>query len=378
MIHTIRSIYDEKTIDDRTNVREGTEILKLPEYLLVWGFRQFGHGELIEQGCWDVFITAHYYMQQVLEVGQFVQFLDEHWLIDQLILFLQYRAWILQRCVSIPMDHPDLDVYYTELYLTCPQVGEFFNANFPKTEPELLGDLALRGCMAAELGRTKLNDAANIPVPKILELAVAEEMDQRVRRIRKLLAFYRPVPRMTIKRFTRFVLDMIPNIDPNMIDSLFRSSLVENSLRTEMDQAAFVSYFRREDMVLPRDWPKERITPEDFSSASSIYAAVQVRWTQFEPMIRRILRELKPEGATKSLVAEIRHRVYQMLESKVSFDGILFYQNYHRTLQTVMQVCLKLNLPDPVSFAKQVTDFHEHLMKKLRIMTEKSNDTAGR
>jgi hypothetical protein len=374
MIHTLRSIYDEKTVDDRTNVRDQIPVSKLPEYILVWGFRQFGRDELIEQGCWDIFITAHYFMQRVIEVGQFVQFLDENLLVEQLTLFLQYRAWILQRCVSIPVDHPDLEVYYTEIYLTAPQVGEFFHANFPKTESELLDDIATRGCMAVDYSRVKLNDAANIPMSKILELAIAEEMDQRIRRIRKLLAFYRPVPRMTLKRFTRFILDLISNIDPNMIDSLYRSSQCENSIRVDMDQAAFIEYFRREeDPVVPRNWGSGNICCNDFASYSTIYSLVLNRWTQFEPVVRRILKELRPDGPTRSLVAEIRHRVFQLLEAKVSFDGILFFQNYHRTLQTVMQACLKLNLPDPVTFAKQVTDFHLLLMKKLSLVSRSAD-----
>ncbi|OHS93339.1 hypothetical protein TRFO_40374 [Tritrichomonas foetus] len=376
MIHTIRSIYDEKTIDDRTAIRDGQPVMRLPEYLLVWAFRQFGKPDLIQKGCWDVFITAHYYMQRFLEVTLFVRFLDEACTTDQLTFFLNCRVWILQRCVSIPIQHEDLNVYFTETYLTPLQVDEFFHMTFKNTEIELIDDLTIRGCACSDPIRTRDNDAANIPMMRVLELAVGEQQDEKVRRLRRMLAFFRPVPRMTLKRFSLFVKNMIPNIDPNMIDSLYRSGLVQNSIRVDMDQEAFTKLFGDNVKIVPQDYVNDEITCEEFAEYSPIYAMALNRWKQFEPFLQRMLNNISPdsyEGA-KTIVSEIRHQVFQLLESKVAFDGVLLYQNYHRVLQAVMRACLKLNLPDPSSFVKQVTDFQDILLKKFQTVLV-ANDT---
>ena len=377
MIKTIRSIYDEKTVDDRTAIREGQPVMRLPEYLMVWAFRQFGKPDLIQKGCWDIFITAHFYMQRFLEVTIFVRFLDEQLTIDQLSFFLNCRAWILQRCVSIPIQNDDLNLYYTETYLTSLQVSEFFHTTFSTTDVELIDDLTIRGCQCVDRYRAKDKDAANIPIMRILELAVGEQQDERVRKLRRMLAFFRPVPRMSLKRFSAFIKSMITNIDPNLIDSLYRSSLVQNSIRVDMDQEAFVKLFNDQyAKIVPQDFDGDEITCDEFAEYSPIYAMVLNRWKQFSPFLNRMLQSLSPNTyeSAKSVASEIRHQIFQLLESKVSFDGVLFYQNYHRVLQAVMGTCLKLNLPDPTSFSKQVSDFQDILLKKFQaVLTANEN-----
>jgi hypothetical protein len=379
LIHAIRQIFDEKTVDDRTNVREGTPISALPEYILVWAFRQFGRPDLIQKGCWDLFLSSHHYMHRCLEVNIFVRFLDEHLTTEQLTFFLNSRSWLLLRCVSLPIQHSDFNVYFTETYLTTVQVEDYFHHTFPQTEQELLEDLTLRGWSSADPDRFRENDPANIPVMRILELAIGEEQDRRVRRLRTMLAFYRPIPRMTLKRFVAFLRSMISNIDPNVVDSLYRSSLVYNTIRVDMDQGAFSDYFARsEKAIVPSDWIKDAISPDEFADLSPLYANVLNRWKQFSPFLTRMLKNLTPDRfeGVKALVSEIRYQLFQMIEARVAFDGVLFYQTYHRLLQTVMQACLRLKLPDAMSFTKQVQDFHRLLMKKLQA-AQAVRETAG-
>ena len=379
LIHSIRSIYDEKTVDDRTAVRDNQPIMSLPEYLLIWAFRQFGKPDLIQKGCWDIFITAHHYMQRFLEVTLFVRFLDEVFTIDQLSFFLRCRVWILQRCVSFPVMHDDLNLYFTETYLTGQQVDDFFHSIFPETEPELLEDITIRGCSCTDSIRQKAKDAASIPMMRILELALGEQQDEQIRRMRRMLAFYRPVPRMTLKRFTLFVRNMVPNVDPNMVDSLYRSGLVSNSVRVDVEHEKFIALFKNGKKIVPSGYEKDDINCEEFAEFSPLFAMVLSRWKQFFPFLQRMMNNLSPdsyEGA-KSMVSEIRHQIFQLLESKVTFDGVLLYQNYHRVLQVVMRSCLRLNLPDPIGFSKQINDFQEILMKKFQMvlsMNESNED----
>jgi hypothetical protein len=378
LIHAIPNIYDEKTVDDRTNIRDSHPIPTMPQYLLTWAFRQFGRNDLIQKGCWDLFITSHFYMQRSLDVAMFVRFLDEDLTVEQLTFFLNCRAWIIQHCVTIPVNHDDLGVYYAETYLTAAQVDELFHTTFKHTEPELIDDLTIRGWQCVDPIRAKENDAANIPMVRVLELAVAEQHDEKVRRLRKMLAFYRPVPRMTFKRFTSFVQAMISNIDPNMTDSLYRSANAPNAVRVDMDQSTFIECFRHFGKpIVPQGWEGASIGADEFADLSQVYSVVLTRWKQFSPFLNRMLKNIRADRTeVKALVSEIRHQLFQMLEAKVSFDGICFYQNYHRLLQTVVQTCLTLNLPDPVSFAKQVGDFHALLVKKYQTVLA-ANDGVG-
>jgi hypothetical protein len=370
LIHSIRSIYDEKTLDDRSANDEKQPIVPLPEYLLIWAMRQYGRDHLATKGCWDVFITSHYYMQRSSDVGMFVRFLDEQLTLEQLCFFLRARAWIVQRCVSVPVDSPDLGFYIAETYMTASQVDDFFHTIFSRTEKELIDDLTVRAWACVDAGRLKDNDPANIPMIKMLELAVAEDHDRLVRRLRKMLAFYRPVPRMTPKHFAEFVKSMICNIDPNMINALYRSAIVYNAVRIDMDQQAFIEHFRHTEVeIVPQGWSRESIEPEEFAVLSKIYAAVLARWLQFSPFLTTMLRVLERNENGGALVAEVRFQVFRTLEAMASFDGTGFYQCYHKLLQTVMQACLTLNLPDPATFFKQVTEFEGLLMKRFQTLT---------
>ena len=367
LVHSIRSIFDEKTIDDRTQVRKGDDVIPMPEYVIKWALRQFGREDLTQKGCWDIFITSHYHMQKYLEITLFVRFLDEYWTTEQLSFFLKCRMWILERCVSIPVQHIELNEYLTETFLTQSQVFAFFVNFFPDTEEELRNDISIRACDTADHERNTSKDASSIPMNRVLELAVGEQMDGRIRRIRRMLAFFRPVPRMTLRRFDNYIHQMIPNIDPNMVDSLYRSSLVPNNARSDIDQQDFIDLYFTMEPVLPKGYTKPSITCDEFAEYSPVYEIVLNRWKQMKFFLERMLQNLeekKDSEIVRVLINEIRHETFQMLEAKSSFDGILFYQSYHRVLEVVLSACYKLNLPDDETFKKQVLDFQELLFDK--------------
>lgn len=370
VIKTIRSIFDEKTIDDKTNERDGLTILNLPEYVLIWAFRQYGNDELIQKGCWDLFISAHFHMQRYLEIALFCRFLDEYWTTPQLSFFLKCRAWCLKRCISIPVEHLDLNEYFTETYLTKNQVQDFIQTFFQNSEPELVEDLTIRGCSCVDQERGNEDENACIPLQRILEIAVGEQFDARVRRLRKMLAFFRPVPRMSLRRFAMFVRSLIVNIDTNMINSLFRSSLVQNKIRTELDQDAFSRLFNSLEPVEPNN--SEKFSCSDFAEFSNVYAMVLNRWNKFAPFLAKMMKILTIHKfeESKIILNQIRHQIFLLLESKVSYDGILFYQSYHRVLQTIMKICLRLNLPDAFSFSKQISDFEDLITNKYEILCD--------
>jgi len=372
LIHSIRSIYDEKTIDDRTNLRKGMGAFQLPEYLLIWAFRQFGKDDLIQKGCWDIFISSHFHIQRYLEISMFVHFLDENWTCEQLSFFLSCRAWILERSISIATDNLELKEYLTETYLTKTQVADFFKYHFPNTEPELVQDLIIRGCSCSDQSRGNEDEVATIPMNRILELAIGEQHDEKIRRFRRMLAFYRPIPRMTLKRFHVFCRSLIVNIDPNMIDSLYRSSLVHNLIRKDMIHEQFSSIFKSNGPILPINYNNSTISCESFAHYSPLYSLVLTRWGQFSAFLTRMISSIQKikNDEAKIMVNEIRHEVFQLLEAKFTFDGVLFYQSYHRVLQIVFESCLKLNLPDPSGFSQQIIDFERHLTKKYSISIE--------
>lgn len=374
LVHSIRSIFDEKTVDDRTQVRNGEEIIPLPEYMLIWALRQYGRDDLVQKGCWDIFISSHHHMQKYLEITLFTRFIDEDWTTPQLTFFLKCRTWILTRCISIPVEHIELGEYLTETYLTREQVFEFFHHFFPLSEPELINDIAIRGCGSADNERRSKDEAFCVPMNRILELAVGEEMDSRVRRIRRMLAFFRPIPRMTLKRFGDFVKKMITNIDPNLIDSLYRSSLVPNSLRQDYDNESFIKTFFEDKAVLPIDWGFPDITCDQFAEYSPVYAITLNRWEQFKGFLEKMLAELETKDSEEEirvLINEIRHEVFQMLEAKFTFDGVLFYQTYHRVLEVVLSACYKVGKPDPENLTRQILDFQSILFEKHRSVSDR-------
>jgi hypothetical protein len=378
VIRMIRSIFDEKTVDDRTNERDSLPIMPLPEYILIWAKREWSSdvGDLAIKGCWDVFISAHHHMQKYLEVTLFVRFLDEMWTTEQLSFFLECRTWGLQRCVSIPMDHEELSEYFTETYMTKGQVDEFFHFFFANTEQELVDDLAIRGCSCVDPLRGDENEAAYIPLQRVLELAVGEKINETVRQLRKMVAFYKPVPRMTSKRFSLFVKTLIHNIDSNCADSLYRSSLAPNTVRVEMNTDEFAEFYASDRPVLPGEWKSESVSSDQFAPYSMIYSMVLSRWQKFLPFFNRMIDVISKQSyeEAKIMTNEIRHQKYQLLEAKVAFDGVLFFQAYHRVLQTVLRSCFKMNYPEAFLFTRQISDLVDLLTKKYEKVCDADDD----
>ena len=362
LIHSIRSIYDEKYVDDQT------EVLELDQYVMKWAFRQFGREDLIQKGCWDLLISSYYHMQRSLEVMLFVRFLDGMWTLDQLCFFLKSRVWIMKRCVTIAIQNDSVDQYLTETFLTRSQVTEYFRIFCPDTEPDLIEDLNIRSFNCADPKRGGL-DSSNIPMMRVLEIAVGEKEAKQIRRLRKMLAKYRIVPRMTNKRFVQFVRSILPNVDINMIDSLYHSSQVQNSLRVDIDLDKFAEKFKNGE---------DDDDIEDFMQYSPQYALTYSRWEHFQPFLLKIIDQINeiPGNDGKMLVNEIRHNMFQMLEAKVAYDGKLFFENYHKLLQSVLFACMKFNLPDSYVFQKQTSDFEKRLIDKYQQANSDSRSTS--
>jgi hypothetical protein len=256
------------------------------------------------------------------------------------------------------------------------QIDDFFHFFFANTEQELVDDLAIRGCSCVDPLRGDENEAACIPLQRVLELAVGEKIDETVRRLRKMVAFYKPVPRMTSKRFPLFVRTLIQNIDSNCADSLYRSSLAPNTLRTEMNADEFAEFYTQDRPVLPADWKSQSVTSDQFAPYSMIYSMVLSRWQKFLPFFNRMIDVISKQSyeEAKIMTNEIRHQKYQLLEAKVAFDGVLFFQAYHRVLQTVLRSCFKMNYPEAFLFTRQIDDLVGLLTKKYEKVCDEDED----
>ncbi|EAY17550.1 hypothetical protein TVAG_453780 [Trichomonas vaginalis G3] len=360
LIHSIRQIYDEKVIDDQT------EVLPLDKYILKWAFRQYGRDDLIQKGCWDLLISAYFHMQKSLEVMIFVRFLDEVWTVDQLSFFLKARSWCVCRCVTIAMQNESVGEYLTETFMTKDQVEEFFRKFCPDTEPELVVELNIRCQNCADRNRGG-DDAANIPMYRVLEIAVGEKEDKKIRSLRKMLALYRLVPRLNEKRFSSFVKGMIPNIDANTIDSLFHSSQAQNSYRKDIETTKFEEKFK----IMEDDK-----TEVDFSQYSQQYSLSMNRWSHFQPFLLKVIDQITATQTEQSrmLVNEIRHNMFLTIEAKVSYDGELFYECYHKLLQVVLFICMKNNLPDALAVHRQISDVENRIQKTYDVSQQTKDD----
>jgi hypothetical protein len=168
----------------------------------------------------------------------------------------------------------------------------------------------------------------------ILELAVGEQIDERVRKLRRMFAFDRPVPRMTLKKLAPFARQMLPGLAA----SLFRSLHVPNSVRDDLGQEGFFERFRASAGVAPNDRNDVAVSCEGFCRSSPAYAMVLNRACQFGHFGGLVQRMLAAQAPSKPedvriLVSEIRHEAFQLLEAKVIFGSVLYSQGYRRLLQ---------------------------------------------
>jgi hypothetical protein len=128
----------------------------------------------------------------------------------------------------------------------------------------------------------------------------------------------------------------------------------------------FKEFYHSDKLAVPVNWSGSVITYVEFASYSEIFAMVLNRWNKFEPFLRRMIDVMhrQPHEDAKIVVNEIRHHRFLLLEAKLSFDGILFYQNYHGVLQTVLRACFRMGSPEAFLFRKQIGDLQQIALRK--------------
>jgi hypothetical protein len=96
------------------------------------------------------------------------------------------------------------------------------------------------------------------------------------------------------------------------------------------------------------------------------------RWMHFAPFLGKMMGIMAKQTyeEAKIITNEVRHQKFQLLEAKVSFDGVLFYQAYHKMLQTVLRSCFKVSFPDALLFTKQVGHMAKLLSDKYEGLCE--------
>lgn len=344
LIHSIRCIYDQKTVDDRDKV------LPILEYVEKWAFRQYGSPKLREKGVIDLKEATKAHRLKSLEVMIFSKFINSEYCAEDLLFFLKARLWLLQRCVSIPMTNESLGIYIIESFLTAHQVRAFFLEYFKGTDPNIIEDLVRRGCDCADPKRA-VEESPSIPLMRILELSLSELSEGRIRDMRRILAFFKPLPRMTMKRFVVTIHNIIPNLDDKIAESLFDSSCVPNTIRSDADMTEISKMFTA------RKIPE----CENFALYSNKYSTIQSRFRLFSPFLNKIIEamEMKNGDESRAALTEIRYYLYSVFDARYSCDANLFEVCYQKLLKNIFFICIKNNMPDSFLFSSQIRDFEK-------------------
>jgi hypothetical protein len=226
IMKSLRSVFDEKTLKDAVDAREGRGPSSMPEFTLQWATRQYGLDYLSQQCCWDLINSARAHRAKASEVELFRQFLDADLSTEQLTFFLRARAMALRRGITIPAIAKDSAETYNEVILTAAHATELVRRLFEKAGQELI-DITLR-----HLRDEFMRKPAPTVDPSLSYLSMATFLTECVitfsryelLELRKMIQMFELTPKLEAPAFTRFMRSLIPSLTEQELGELFQAN----------------------------------------------------------------------------------------------------------------------------------------------------------
>jgi hypothetical protein len=287
ILKSARSIFDEKTMKDAVDAREGRPPSSMPQFALQWATRQYGLNFLAHQCCWDLVNSARAHCEKYLEIDLFRRFLDTDYSTAQLTFFHRVRASCLRRGISIPAKTKDGEEPYTDVILTSSNAIELVRRVFKRAGDDLI-DMNLRQ-LASEFVKkpspTVDPSLLYIQMGVLLRECVTTFARYELLELRKMIHWMELTPQLDGKAFRKLVKELIPSIDDADIAELFRAMNAHGPGRAPVKRARFKRLFQERSLL-----NSENVF-EVIGTPSPELAKVREKWGKLQPECNRELEK---------------------------------------------------------------------------------------
>ena len=292
LIKEIRKIYNEKLQLDLADLAKKKPLTYFPEFILDFAQRNHKLEFMGHQYCWDLYITGTEFRERSLEVGTFMDAVDEKIAAEPLCFALKCRDDVLKIGAVVNRRADDQNEQMTDYYLSQDQVfvclPKWWKKRYRNTILQRVMDLSISR-PAPHLEAVKRYVSLN----DIFATMADEFLKDNIARMHELLQQGRITPRLSESGFFKFFRSMMPYLSDLDCRNLYRSTVVKTPIRVDVSQRKFRRVFRSQSLLASEDSP-----PEPDGKLDDLLYSVKEEWNKKKNMftlIRKLFENLSEE-----------------------------------------------------------------------------------
>ena len=257
LIKEIRKIYNEKLQLDLADLAKKKSLTCFPEFIIDFAQRNHKLESMGHQYCWDLYITGTEFRERSLEVGTFMDAVDEKIAAEPLCFALKCRDDVLKIGAVVNRRADEENEQMTDYYLSQDQVfvclPKWWKKRYRNTILQRVMDLSIAR-PAPHLEAVKRYVSLN----DIFATMADEFLKDNIARMHELLHQGRIIPRLSEPGFFKFFRSMMPYLSDLDCRNLYRSTVVKTPIRVDVSQRKFRRVFRSQSLLASEDAPPER------------------------------------------------------------------------------------------------------------------------
>lgn len=256
LIKNIRRLYDEKLQADLTAIAKKKPLTYFPEFILDFAKRNHKLEFMGHQYCWDLYITGTEFREQSLEVGTFMNAVDEVIAAESLCFALKCRDDVLKIGAVVNRRADDQNEQVTEYYLSQDQIA----VCLPKWWKKRYRNAILECVMEKSIARPAAHLEAikrYVSLNDIVATMADEFLKDNIARMHELLQQARITPRLSESGFYQFFRSMMPYLSDLQCRDLYRSTVLKTPVRIDVSQRKFKRVFRAQSLLYSQEQEKQ-------------------------------------------------------------------------------------------------------------------------
>ena len=366
ILKSLRSIFDEKSVKDATDTKEGKKPVPMPVYTLHWSMRQYGLDYLAHQCCWDLVNASRAHQHKALEIETFRKFLDEDYSTQQLTFFLRVRTVCLRRGITLPVKAKESDERFNQIYLTTPAAIEIVQKVFSKAGQSVVDQVTklVNDDVIRKPASTADQNITYISMISLLNHCIKVFQDYENIQLKKMMNYYNIKPKMDHAQFEQLVKELLPTASSQDIAEFYRLSLASQTEKKFISKKKFVSHFAARSLLSKENTP-EIIQVDNLYNPSPEYEGAKSRWKNLLPSLDKVL-EFAEKRSKDPIVSHemqcLRLEIDQVNSSMTCFDVFGMQRNMLSCILAYQNLVWTLKKPD-IAMMNEVTDSIRNIIR---------------
>lgn len=287
LLEQVETLYDAKAIENEKYLSLRQVPPPFGQFIYNLIKSKLDDDFLVDQYCWDLYLSAHEHCKSALVAEMFSKFIDENYDEEQLALYLKARSDCMKTGFIVTIQTRDLPESYNEFYLSQDQTEILLKSWWIERYKKHYFTDILHFAISRPAAHLDVSKRY-IAMHDILYKVVEEYGNDLQLRIGEMLMKYRIVPRIRGKDFCRFIRRMLPISSDEQIEKLYRNTTLKSAERTDVNEDEFATMFREQCLIYR--WVREDIggNTGNRSDNQIVHRTVRNLYERLKPRIMEI------------------------------------------------------------------------------------------